>query len=42
MSVREDIGALFAKNHASKAALGVKMLRLSKEKSLADSAASSL
>ncbi|MFB9329173.1 DUF3231 family protein [Paenibacillus aurantiacus] len=32
MSVREDVGALFGKYHATKAALGVKLLRLSKEK----------
>jgi len=31
-SIREDVGALFAKYHATKAALGLKILRLSKEK----------
>lgn len=31
-SIREDIGALFAKYHTTKAALGLKALRLSKEK----------
>lgn len=31
-SIREDIGALFAKYHATKAAIGLKALRLSKEK----------
>lgn len=31
-SIREDIGALFAKYHATKAAIGLKTLRLSKEK----------
>ncbi|KAA9004232.1 DUF3231 family protein [Paenibacillus spiritus] len=31
-SIREDIGALFAKYHASKAALGLKTLHLLKEK----------
>ncbi|WP_080839281.1 DUF3231 family protein [Cohnella massiliensis] len=32
MSIREDVGALFAKYHATKAALGLKILRLSKKK----------
>jgi Protein of unknown function (DUF3231) len=31
-SIREDIGALFAKYHATKAALGLRILKLSKEK----------
>ncbi|RKN86571.1 DUF3231 family protein [Paenibacillus ginsengarvi] len=31
-SIREDIGALFGKYHVTKAALGLKMLELSKEK----------
>ena len=31
-AVREDIGALFGKYHATKAALGLRMLRMSKEK----------
>lgn len=31
-SIREDIGALFAKYHLTKAAIGMKILRLSKEK----------
>ncbi|MCR2804078.1 DUF3231 family protein [Paenibacillus soyae] len=31
-SIREDVGALFAKYHATKAALGLKILRVSKEK----------
>lgn len=31
-SIREDIGALFAKYHATKAAIGLKTLRLSKDK----------
>lgn len=31
-SIREDIGALFAKYHLSKAALGLKILQLNKEK----------
>jgi hypothetical protein len=31
-SIREDIGALFAKYHATKATLGLKILRMSKEK----------
>ncbi|SFM49659.1 Protein of unknown function [Paenibacillus sp. 1_12] len=31
-SVREDIGALFAKYHLTKTALGVKILKMSKEK----------
>lgn len=31
-SIREDIGALFAKYHATKAAIGLKILRMSKEK----------
>ncbi|CAM3923554.1 DUF3231 domain-containing protein [Cohnella lubricantis] len=30
--IREDVGALFAKYHATKAAIGLSMLRLSKEK----------
>jgi hypothetical protein len=30
--IREDIGALFAKYHAQKAVIGLKVLRLSKEK----------
>ncbi|MFE5318270.1 DUF3231 family protein [Paenibacillus sp. NPDC056579] len=32
MSIREDIGALFAKYHVTKTALGLKILRMSKEK----------
>jgi hypothetical protein len=32
MSIREDIGALFAKYHATKTALGVRILRMNKEK----------
>jgi hypothetical protein len=32
ISIREDIGALFMKYHAAKAALGLRILRLSKEK----------
>ncbi|MOA38033.1 hypothetical protein D3C78_1596800 [compost metagenome] len=32
LSIREDIDALFAKYHLSKAALGLKILRLNKEK----------
>ncbi|MBD3919020.1 DUF3231 family protein [Paenibacillus sp. PR3] len=32
MSIREDVGALFGKYHTTKAALGVQILRLSKEK----------
>ncbi|WP_010499284.1 DUF3231 family protein [Paenibacillus elgii] len=32
MSIREDIGTLFAKYHATKAVLGLKILRMSKEK----------
>ncbi|MBM7568755.1 DUF3231 family protein [Paenibacillus sacheonensis] len=32
LSIREDVGALFGKYHVTKAALGVTMLRLSKEK----------
>lgn len=32
MSIREDIGALFAKYHATKAALGLRILKMSKEK----------
>lgn len=32
MSIREDIGALFAKYHLAKTALGVKILRMVKEK----------
>ena len=32
MSIREDIGALFAKYHAAKAALGVRALRMNKDK----------
>jgi hypothetical protein len=32
ISIREDIGALFAKYHAAKAAFGLRILRLSKEK----------
>lgn len=32
MSIREDVGALFAKYHATKAAIGLSALRLSKEK----------
>ncbi|TCZ76135.1 DUF3231 family protein [Paenibacillus albiflavus] len=31
-SIREDVGALFAKYHATKAVIGLKILRLSKEK----------
>jgi hypothetical protein len=31
-SIREDIGVLFAKYHATKATIGLKVLRLSKEK----------
>ncbi len=31
-SIREDVGVLFAKYHATKAAIGLKTLRLSKEK----------
>jgi hypothetical protein len=31
-SIREDVGALFARYHATKAALGLKILRMSKEK----------
>ncbi|SFF04903.1 Protein of unknown function [Paenibacillus algorifonticola] len=31
-SIREDIGALFAKYHITKTALGVKILKMSKEK----------
>ncbi|WP_019637033.1 DUF3231 family protein [Paenibacillus fonticola] len=31
-SIREDVGALFAKYHLSKAALGVKILQMNKEK----------
>ncbi|RCW45504.1 DUF3231 family protein [Paenibacillus prosopidis] len=31
-SIREDIGALFAKYHVTKAALGMQILKLSKEK----------
>lgn len=31
-SIREDVGALFAKYHATKAANGLKILRISKEK----------
>lgn len=31
-SIREDVGALFAKYHATKAALGLRILRTSKEK----------
>ncbi|GAB6990188.1 DUF3231 family protein [Paenibacillus pini] len=31
-SIREDIGALFAKYHATKAALGVRILKMNKEK----------
>ncbi|MDF2646410.1 MAG: rane protein [Paenibacillus sp.] len=31
-SIREDVGALFAKYHITKAAIGLKALRLSKEK----------
>ncbi|XEC92627.1 DUF3231 family protein [Paenibacillus tarimensis] len=31
-SIREDIGALFAKYHATKAAIGLKILRINKEK----------
>lgn len=31
-SVREDVGSLFAKYHVTKAALGLKILRMSKEK----------
>ncbi|RUS45099.1 DUF3231 family protein [Cohnella sp. AR92] len=30
--IREDVGALFAKYHATKAAIGLKILRLAKEK----------
>jgi len=32
MSIREDIGALFAKYHATKLALGMQILRMNKEK----------
>lgn len=32
MSIREDIGALFAKYHATKTAFGLRILRLNKEK----------
>jgi len=32
MSIREDVGALFAKYHTEKAAIGLSVLRLSKEK----------
>lgn len=32
LSIREDIGALFAKYHLTKAALGLKILELNKEK----------
>lgn len=32
MSIREDIGALFAKYHASKTALGMRILKLNKNK----------
>ncbi|MBB6695918.1 DUF3231 family protein [Cohnella xylanilytica] len=32
MSIREDVAALFAKYHATKAAMGLRILRLSKEK----------
>lgn len=32
MSIREDVGVLFAKFHAEKAAIGLSVLRLSKEK----------
>ncbi|MNN13123.1 hypothetical protein D3C81_1261440 [compost metagenome] len=32
LSIREDIGALFAKYHATKTALGLRILRMSKEK----------
>jgi hypothetical protein len=32
MAIREDIGALFMKYHTAKAALGLRILRLSKEK----------
>jgi len=32
MSIREDIGALFAKYHATKTVLGLKILHLNKEK----------
>jgi hypothetical protein len=31
-SIREDVGALFAKYHVTKAALGLKILKMSKEK----------
>lgn len=31
-SIREDIGALFAKYHATKAALGLRVLKMNKEK----------
>ncbi|WP_010270002.1 DUF3231 family protein [Paenibacillus senegalensis] len=31
-SIREDIGALFAKYHATKAALGLRILKMNKEK----------
>ncbi|MBP1156739.1 MULTISPECIES: DUF3231 family protein [unclassified Paenibacillus] len=31
-SIREDIGALFGKYHATKAAIGLKILKMSKEK----------
>jgi len=32
MSIREDVGALFAKYHATKAATGLKILKMSKDK----------
>lgn len=32
LSIREDIGALFAKYHVTKTALGLKILRMNKEK----------
>ena len=32
MSIREDIGALFAKYHLTKTALGVRILQMNKEK----------
>lgn len=32
MSIREDVGALFAKYHAAKTALGLKILKMNKEK----------
>lgn len=32
MSIREDVAALFAKHHAAKAALGLRILRLNKNK----------